>query len=150
MSNTYWGAPTWIFLHTFVSKIKKEHFGSHKNKLIEYIIKICSNLPCPECSQHATIFLKTIRFENVTKKEDLIEILYVFHNQVNKNLNKPEFPDEILSTYSSKDINIVFNIFNSAFLKKLPNSLMAMSHARRILLKSIKKFLDENINSFSQ
>ena len=111
MTDKKWGHDVWIFLHTLVSKINKDVFNDHKKTIIEFIFKICTNLPCPECSKHSSEFLKTVHFNNVTKKDDLIEILFVFHNQVNINTKKEEFPENLLHAYSEKNIMKVFNSF---------------------------------------
>ena len=78
MSNVSWGSGVWIFFHTLVAKIKPQHFLEHRQKLIDIIIQVCSNLPCPECSTHASDFLRTVRFQNVAHKKDLVEIMHVF------------------------------------------------------------------------
>ena len=148
MKNISWGNPTWIFLHTFVSKINKNNFNENKNDMVDIIISICSNLPCPECSNHAIEFLNTVHFKNVTKKEDLIEILYVFHNQINKNLNKPEFDEEKLEIYNSKDIKESLDTFLKAYNMRLPSALMNLSFRRTKVIKKIKVFFSKNIELF--
>lgn len=149
MSNTSWGTNVWVFLHSLVSKINHKKFPENKNMLIEIIFKICSNLPCPECSQHSIEFLKTIHFNNVTKKEDLIEILFVFHNQVNKNLNKMEFPEKLLENYKNNNINTVLNNFITSFnIKTNVPSLMTQSFIRRTITKDIKSYIENNLSIF--
>jgi hypothetical protein len=145
-----WGNPTWVFLHTMVSKINHQSFHKHKDEIINYIFKICSNLPCPECSTHAIDFLKTVRFNNVSKKEDLIEIMYVFHNQVNKNINKKEFPIESLSIYTETDgIQNALLKFIPAYTKGVSPLLMAQTHARKMIISSLKTYIYNNLNIYS-
>lgn len=148
MKNTSWGNPTWIFLHTIVSKINKYKFNENKEVIIDIIKSICFNLPCPECSKHSLEFLNTIKFQNVTKKEDLIEILYVFHNQVNKNLRKPEFQEENLEIYKSYDITEKLNIFLKAYNARLPNALMNLSFRRTKITKKIIEYFSKNKEVF--
>ena len=148
MKNISWGNPTWTFLHTFVSKINKNNFNENKHDMIDIIISICSNLPCPECSNHAIEFLNTVYFKNVTKKEDLIEILYVFHNQVNKNLRKPEFSEEKLEIYNSKDMKEILDTFLKAYNMRPPSALMNLSFRRNSVTKKIKDFFSKNIELF--
>jgi hypothetical protein len=149
MSNTSWGNPTWNFIHTFVEKINVSDFHQHKQTIIDYIFKICSVLPCPECSGHAIDFLRTIRFENVSKKDDLIEIMFVFHNQVNKNLKKSEFPKNSLSKYSEQNIIGVLNTFKDAYTKKVAPQLMSQSHGRKTIINHLKKYIDNNKDAYS-
>lgn len=149
MGNTSWGSNIWIFLHSLMAKINHENFSENKNKLIEIIFKICSNLPCPECSQHSISFLKTVQFKNVTKKEDLIEILFVFHNQVNKNLNKSEFPENLLNNYKNNNIITVLNNFIISFnIKTNIPALMNQSFIRRNITKEIKSYITNNKHIF--
>ena len=80
------------------------------------------------------------------KKEDLIEILYVFHNQVNKNLRKPEFHEENLETYKSNDITEKLNIFIKSYSMRLPSALMNLSFRRSQVIKKIKDFFLKILN----
>lgn len=149
MSNNSWGPFIWIFLHTLVAKIKESEFKNNKDKLIEIIFKVCSNLPCPDCSEESIRFLKTVNFKNVTKKEDLIEILFVFHNQVNINLKKTEFPEHLLKTYNNNNMNNVLKIFIETFNKNTKNiRLMNQSFMRSIISKDIKTYIQNNIHIF--
>tara|TARA_Y100000816_G_C25896669_1_gene467767 strand:+ start:58 stop:516 length:459 start_codon:yes stop_codon:yes gene_type:complete len=149
MSNKSWGPIIWVFLHTLVAKIKNTEFKNNKEKLIEIIFKVCSNLPCPDCSEDSVKFLRTVNFKNATKKEDLIEILFVFHNQVNINLKKTEFPEKLLETYNNNNINIVLKRFIETFNKNTNNiRLMNQSFMRSIISKDIKNYIENNIHYF--
>jgi len=149
MKNISWGNPTWVFLHTIAAKIHKEHFSKNKELLIDIVKSICYNLPCPECSKHAIEFLNTVHFQNITKKEDLIEILYVFHNQVNKNLRKAEFREEKLEVYNSKDITETLIIFLKSYNMRLPSALMNLSFRRNEVSKKVKEYFSKNKELFS-
>tara|TARA_B100001093_G_scaffold324115_1_gene309246 strand:- start:1074 stop:1532 length:459 start_codon:yes stop_codon:yes gene_type:complete len=149
MSNKSWGPIIWVFLHTLAAKIENTEFKNNKDKLIEIIFKVCSNLPCPDCSSDSVNFLKTVNFKNVTKKEDLIEILFVFHNQVNINLKKTEFPEKLLETYNNNNMKIVLNRFIEIFNKNTNNiRLMNQSFMRSIISKDIKNYIENNIHLF--
>ncbi len=60
MSNNYWGNITWVFLHTIAEKIKEEYYDNEKSQILLLIKGVCSNLPCPECKQHANQYMKRI------------------------------------------------------------------------------------------
>jgi len=144
MSDKSWGRDVWVFLHTIVSKLRSEHFDDHHKTIIDYIFKICSVLPCPECTKHSMEFLQTVHFKNVKSCEDIIEIIYVFHNQVNKNTHKKEFPVESLSVYKNMDMNRVFVSFSNTYNKRVPPLLMGQSSRRRKLTNELKEYLEKN------
>ena len=84
MSPSTWGPPTWLFMHTLAEKIKDTSFLTVGPQLINVLIQICNNLPCPECATHAKSFWSKVKVSNIKSKLDLCNLLYVFHNMVNK------------------------------------------------------------------
>lgn len=106
-----WGEPTWYLFHTLSYKIKEEHFKKVRSELLNNIYSICANLPCPMCAEHAISYLKTINFNNIQTKHDLIMMLFNFHNVVNKKKNLPLFPYENFEEKYSKAVtkNIIYN-----------------------------------------
>lgn len=146
MSNVSWGSSVWIFFHTLVAKIKPQHFLEHREKLVDIIIQVCANLPCPECTAHASDFLRTVRFQNVGRKEDLVEIMHVFHNQVNKNLGKPEF--KRTDAHDNNDMGVVVAAFIKAYNARVPSALMAHAFNRRNMCNRIHSFLAANKSAF--
>ena len=78
-----WGEPVWFFLHTISHKIKDDSFVQMRSDLLKYIYTICTNLPCPDCSNHAKTYLNGINFNNIKTKTDLQIMLFEFHNSVN-------------------------------------------------------------------
>ena len=91
MSPSYWGPSTWLFMHTLASKIKESSFPLIGPNLIMILVKICNNLPCPECAQHAKMFWANVKTANIKTKTDLINLMFVFHNMVNKRKQLPMF-----------------------------------------------------------
>ena len=83
-----WGEPTWFLLHTLSVKVKESEFKNIRVELLNQIYAICTNLPCPDCANHAKNYLDGINFNTIQTKEDLKMLLYTFHNNVNKRLNK--------------------------------------------------------------
>ena len=49
-----WGNNIWYLFHTIAYKIKEDEFNNIKQDLFYIVKTICQNLPCPECSEHAT------------------------------------------------------------------------------------------------
>ena len=98
-----WGPPIWVFLHTLAAKIKEEDYNKLIPELFGLIKRVCSLLPCPECSQHATTFLGKIQLKNLSTKKDFINTIYLFHNSVNHKNKKP------LYNYSNIDVYKNYN-----------------------------------------
>ena len=151
MSNNYWGAITWKFLHTISEKIKEEEFQGQKSKLLDLIKKICSNLPCPECKQHAVQYMKRVNINNISTKEDLINILFNFHNEVNKNIKKKIENKDILENYKENNTIEVLKTFIRIFSRPMINSrLMMESLNRNFLMKELLQYFKENIDKFDK
>jgi len=77
-----WGPSVWLFFHSFAEKIKPEYFSTTGKEFIAHIVNICNNLPCPECAMHASAYMQKIQLNSIQTKDDLIKMLYVFHNQL--------------------------------------------------------------------
>jgi hypothetical protein len=71
-------------MHTLAAKVKEIDFPVIGPSLILLMIQISNNLPCPECAQHAKEFWSKVKTANIKSKTDLINLLFVFHNMVNK------------------------------------------------------------------
>ena len=101
MKKSEWGPKIWIFIHCFTMRIKDEYFIEEKNIIIDYITRLCDNLPCPDCSLHATQYLKKHNFKHIKTKDHLIQIIFNLHNDVNKRTKKPLFNiDKLNETYN--------------------------------------------------
>ena len=148
MSTSVWGPPTWILFHTLTEKLSDEGFNNVGLSLFNYIKRICNNLPCPDCAQHATQFLSKVNISNIKSKTDLKNLIYIFHNMVNKRKNKPMYNVNDLEKY--KNINTIekYNNFVAHFKTKGNMKLLADSFQRRILLNDFKKWMMFNIKFF--
>lgn len=96
VSKSIWGPCVWYLFHTLAYKAVPGDFAEIKADLIQYIQRICSNLPCPECTQHATEYMsKNSRvLAQITTKEQLHYFLVDFHNVVNVRKQKQPFTYE--------------------------------------------------------
>ena len=65
-----WGEAIWFLFHTLAEKIKEEHFQSKKYEMINIVKAICTNLPCPKCTDHATAYMKRLNIESIKIKQD--------------------------------------------------------------------------------
>ena len=96
VSKSVWGPCVWYLFHTLAYKAVPENFAEIKTELIQYIQRICANLPCPECTQHATEYMKqhSRALSMITTKDQLHQFLVDFHNVVNVRKQKPRFTYE--------------------------------------------------------
>lgn len=150
MSPNEWGPPTWTLFHTLAEKINEELFPTLMPELIFNIKKICTALPCPECSQHAVNFWRKININGINNKTDLKNMLCLFHNIVNKRKNKPLFDNENLtSSYSNNNIINVYNNFVAVYQTRGNMQLLADSFQRKLILVAFKKWIMANFKNFS-
>ena len=150
MSPSNWGPPTWIFMHTLAEKIKEEQFSAIGPQIIANIMQICFNLPCPDCADHSKIFWSKVKITNIKTKSDLINLLYVFHNCINKRKTYGPFKYDNLNVYKSQSVVNTFNQFARNFNTKGNMKLLTESFHRGRLLTSLKGWLMTNITAFDQ
>ena len=148
MSPSTWGPPTWIFMHTLAAKVKEEHFSTIGPQMIAIFIQICSVLPCPECSQHAKEFWSKVKVSNVKTKEDLVNLLFVFHNMVNKRKHLLPFRHVDLQFYHTRNVIITYNSFANHFNTRGNMNLLNDSFHRNLLLVSLRKWVMTHIAFF--
>ena len=143
-----WGPPTWTLLHTLAEKIHEEDFNKLMPQMFILIKRICAYLPCPDCSQHATQFLAKLKPEQMATKIEFKNTLYLFHNMVNARKKKPLFNYGNMSYYQNLNIINVFNNFISIYNTKGNMKLLTESFQRVLVIKDLKRWLMNNINSF--
>lgn len=143
-----WGPPTWTLLHTLAEKIHEEDFNKLMPQMFILIKRICAYLPCPDCSQHATQFLAKLKPEQMASKIEFKNTLYLFHNMVNARKKKPLFNYGNINYYQNLNIINVFNNFISIYNTKGNMKLLTESFQRVLVIKDLKRWLMNNINSF--
>ena len=148
MSPSYWGPSTWVFMHTLAAKIKETSFPVIGPNLILVLIQICNNLPCPECAQHAKEFWSRVKTSNIKTKDDLINLLFVFHNTVNKRKQLPLFKYENIQYYKTKNIVNTYNTFSRNFNTRGNMNLINESFRRNIMLSSLRAWMMLNLSHF--
>ena len=143
-----WGAPTWTFLHTLVEQFKESSFRAMRQELFRIIFTICTNLPCPICSKHAIEYLGKININSIQTKQDMIHMLFVFHNEVNKRKGVAQFPIDGLDKYKSGNYKAITNNFMLFFQEKTRNiHLIADEMFRQRNIAIVKKWIVDNINN---
>jgi hypothetical protein len=150
MSPSYWGPCTWVFMHTLAAKIKEDSFSLIGPNLILILIQICYNLPCPECSQHAKQFWSKVKTSNIKNKTDLINLLFVFHNVVNKRKQLKAFKHENLKYYETRNVIETYNTFSKNFNTRGNMNLINESFHRNMMIASLRNWLMANINHFNR
>lgn len=150
MSPSDWGPPVWNLLHTMAAKVKEDKYHTIYLPLYNYVIQICYNLPCEICSNHAKSFLHKIKPHDLKKKSDLINLLYVFHNLVNKLKEKKMYKYEELSIYNHYNLVTVFNQFSKNYNTKGNMKLLASSFHRNRILFDFKSWLLQNMGCFDK
>ncbi len=144
-----WGRPIWTFFHVTAEKIKPEYFNLVIKEYLQNIVMICGVLPCPICSQHASEYLKTINFNNIRTKDDLINLFFTFHNVVNVRKGYPVLTKSSVPAYHQ--MNTVFTIkqFMAAFEdRSRAMKLMADDMARMRIADKLKFWINSNIQYF--
>jgi hypothetical protein len=139
-----WGPPIWTFFHTLAENINEERFLTIKPSLFFFIKRICSYLPCPDCSQHASYFLAKVNINKIMTKNDFKNMLYVFHNTVNKRKKKHLFNHTNLEKYKKYNVGSTFNHFVSVYHTKGNMNLIAESFQRKLLVSELKTWLINN------
>jgi hypothetical protein len=150
MSPSYWGPSTWVFMHTLAAKIKEDSFPVIGPNLILVLIQISNNLPCPDCSKHAKQFWSKVKVSNIKNKIDLVNLLFVFHNMVNKRRNVNGFKYEHLKFYETKNVIETYNIFSKNFNTRGNMNLINESFHRNMMIASLKKWVMSNIMHFDR
>jgi hypothetical protein len=150
MNKNVWGPIVWTTLHVLTVQIKDEYFESAKKELIELIISILSNLPCPNCSGHAIKMTQQYRMKTIRTKEQLITCLYSMHNDVNKRLKKPLFLKEnVVSTYEGMDFKqVIIDYYNINKQFSYAEKMMIYNYHRKQFLHKFKLYIINHKNYF--
>ena len=152
MSGVYrWAPQTWVFFHTFAAKINKQFFEANREQCLSIIKMACGCLPCPECTQHAIHFLARVNGHTIKTKEDIIEMLFVFHNSVNRRLGKSQFTKESLVMYNNYRIDIALVNFIGGYSSKygsIMSGIISTLGKRKSIAKAIQTWMQNNWRHF--
>ena len=147
-----WGKPIWTLFHTLAEKISEDSFTVVGNDLIEIIIKICGNLPCPTCTEHAMNYMAKNRFNTmyIQTKQQLRNELFKFHNFVNNNKGHQQFQIEKLSeSYMNLDTIVVIRDFMTVFKDKhFSIRMIANDFHRNRIVSQLTGWFNMNIKYF--
>jgi hypothetical protein len=147
-----WGEPTWFLFHVLAEKVKEDQFANIRVELLNMVYMICSNLPCPDCANHATVYLNGINYKAIQTKEQFKQLFFVFHNTVNAKKNFPIFPrDELESKYSQMElIPIIYNFMSHFQDKHKSIRMIANDFYRSRISDQLKQWFNANIRYFDK
>ena len=150
MKKKDWGNAVWILFHTLAEKIKPE-YTEELIVIVSHITNICSNLPCPDCQQHASRVMAQVNKNAIAaSKETLIEFLWKFHNDVNKRTKAAFYTKEALDKYKTTNtINVVKYFIQ--IMSKTSNNEKTMLHGfhRSLYMKKFIEYINANINKYN-
>ena len=150
MKKSVWGPCIWKTIHTLTVKIKDSEFNNQKKGLIDIIYRICTNLPCPMCSNHAKTTLDGMNFNSLRTKQQIKITLFNFHNLLNKQKGYPIFTESELSKYSNADLKLISVNFFNAYIDKNNNlKMMNQNMYRNMIIKEITAWFTKNYNCFN-
>lgn len=136
-----WGPPIWTLFHTLAERIREDAYPLVSLQLFNIIVKICKFLPCPDCSNDASIFLAKINNSDLKTKQQFKNLFYIFHNYVNSKKKKPLFNYTNIVIYSKYKLSSVINNFIANYQTKGNIKLLTESFQRQIIIKDFKTFI---------
>lgn len=149
MKKKEWGNAVWLLFHTLAEKIKPEHNGE-LIILVSHISSICNNLPCPDCQAHASKVMNSVNKAYITQSKDhLIDFLWKFHNEVNKQTKGNFYPKESLVIYKTSDtiktISHFINIMNQVSNNQ---KTMLFGFHRALYMKQFISYMQKNLYKY--
>tara|TARA_Y100000741_G_scaffold364899_1_gene357577 strand:+ start:3738 stop:4187 length:450 start_codon:yes stop_codon:yes gene_type:complete len=146
-SKKAWGNATWYLIHTLAYKINDE---SHLGELVNQLYKICDNLPCIDCRDHAIMLLTKNNFKNINNKQQLILFMLEFHNAINVKLGKNKFTiEENNKLYSRGNTKAIINNYIEMMGHQNYNEKALLhSYRRKQFIINFKKYIYANSSKY--
>lgn len=130
--------------------MNEEHFDTLKTQLYDFIIRICHNLPCPICANHARQYMKNVNFNNITTKQGLKKMLFDFHNTVNQRKSYPQFKiTDLDTTYSNANLIQSYNNFIRNYHMNGAVRYMVETANRKKLVSNLSNWFKTNLHYFA-
>lgn len=143
-----WGPAVWRLFHTLSERLNDNAFNALSPQLFGFIVRICKFLPCPDCSNDASIFLAKIKFSNIKNKIEFKNTFYLFHNWVNAKKRKPLFNYGNINIYSKYRLIDVLNDFYAKYQTKGNMKLLNESFQRQFVVKDFNNWIKHTITAF--
>lgn len=144
-----WATPTWYFFHTFAEHIDPIFYKKNANIICDLLKGICINLPCEECTKHATQYTRnSLQGKFIPNKELLKEYFFRFHNSVNVRLRKEIFTDyDMYKTMKLEQVTVDF--INAYVGFRNPHRGFTDQMNRRNIIEKLKNLIVNNKESFT-
>ena len=144
-----WGSAVWYLFHSLAEKITEEGYELHKDTLCNFIRNVCFNLPCIECTKHATEYTKRSLYSKyLPTKEHLKKYLFSFHNSVNQRIRKPTFTN--YEMYKKANLKLIIQNFKIMYFKyRDPSRGFSDTMVRERLIKELDNFMIQNYKYFN-
>lgn len=136
-----WGTYTWILFHWIAEQIKDEYFVSEREPLLLFIQSILSNLPCPNCREHASQYLAHSPLSLIKTKDDMKNYIYHFHNAVNIRSKKQFQSHSILEKYKTINFRLLIDSWNHHF--SYNNDIQRHDFMAKKRINTLKKELND-------
>ena len=148
-SKKTWGNACWYLFHSLAFKLHDDN-PRIVNDLLTHIKSICGVLPCPDCSMHATQTLNRLRFDKVKDRETLVQILFEFHNIVNKRVGNKLFTrEEHDNLYKNASLPSMYNHFTRVMSENVRSERAMMYNlSRKNRLQTFDAFIKANAHCF--
>ena len=149
VSKVIWGRATWNFIHHMVNGLNEERTDLIQ-PILNIIRNICRNLPCPECSDHATILLNRLNLNSIKTKRDLVRCMYEFHNKVNVRIKTHEITiEEHDIHYKNVNIQQAFMEWKRIMQMRITGNRMLLYFiSKSRLISDVTTFLNTNVFAF--
>ena len=118
-----WAVPTWVFFHTIAEKINENFLKKNTTNVLRFIKLVCDNLPCPDCREHASHYLSSVKPHHIDTKEKFKDLFFTFHNNINRRLRKPVFQKKGLAKFENGRLDVIYRLFIFGFTKKYGQTL---------------------------
>tara|TARA_B100000902_G_scaffold387330_1_gene431257 strand:+ start:3518 stop:3973 length:456 start_codon:yes stop_codon:yes gene_type:complete len=140
-----WGNITWYLFHTLSYKLKYDNEENIKN-LFKIIKDICNNLPCVICKNHANVFLSRVNYNNLKTKENLINLMFIFHNEVNEKNNTSIFTkNQHDDLYKKANTSLIIKYFIKIWsFKEGYIGVKQNNFSKELCLKNFKSYISKN------
>jgi hypothetical protein len=129
-----WGNTTWAFLHTFAEKINPRFYEANTSNILQLIRRICINLPCPECSNHANSFFNKVYIGSIATHSQFKYMLWTFHNSVNHRLGSPVQSQQIMNEYKTYPMSTALIDFKRYYAERY-NTHIELGHGNNDKLR---------------
>jgi len=149
VSKDVWGRTTWRLFHHMVNGLKEERIDLIQPALT-IIRNICRSLPCPDCSEHATLLLNRLNLSSIKTKRDLVQCIHEFHNKVNTRIQKRELTlDEHDLLYKYVNTEGAFIEWRRIMQTRSPgNRLLLYAITKQCLIREVTQFFNRHMYAF--